>query len=473
MLADSLSYRAIYRNRRNIRPDFQKINHRRLQIRSLPAAIGRAWERQCRAGERLIRGRLSGTRANWLRAGRHCSSRRAVAGYIIAHAGRQIRLGPVAFWIFVGTVVIMAGWSIATATYFAFRDDLLKGLIARQTEQQNAYEDRIAELRARIDRTTSRQLLDQEQFEQKLDDLLRRQSTLESRATALGATCRSGRDRQRSSHREIRGAARRRRRKARDRRSALEPDRTAARAPLRQGRRYQRQAGARRSLARPARSSAGAGPRAAARALRGQGAATARRARRAWPQARRTSAGRERRPVRPDQAAGRRQQLRARRRADQDRADASRAPDAHASAGADPQAGDRRDRCQFALSGCASIRSCTSPPCTPDWISAATPASPSTRPQRLRSSVPAGAAATAEWSRVDHGNGLSTRYGHLSEIDVNVGDEIRIGQVIGRMGSTGRSTGPHLHYETRIDGEAVDPEKFLRAGAKLSGATSE
>src|SRR5262249_14778549 len=111
----------------------------------------------------------------------------AVAGYIFAHAGRQIRLGPVAFWIFVGTVVIMAGWTIATATYFAFRDDLLKGLIARQTEQQTVYEDRIAELRARIDRTTSRQLLDQEQFEQKLDDLMRRQTTLESRATALGA----------------------------------------------------------------------------------------------------------------------------------------------------------------------------------------------------------------------------------------------------------------------------------------------
>ena len=56
----------------------------------------------------------------------------------------------------------------------------LKGLIARQAEQQFAYEDRIAELRAQIDRTTSRQLLDQEQFEQKLDDLMRRQSTLES-----------------------------------------------------------------------------------------------------------------------------------------------------------------------------------------------------------------------------------------------------------------------------------------------------
>ena len=75
--------------------------------------------------------------------------------------------------------------SATTATYFAFSDDVLKGLIARQAEQQYAYEDRIAELRAQIDRTTSRQLLDQEQFEQKLNDLLRRQTALESRATAL------------------------------------------------------------------------------------------------------------------------------------------------------------------------------------------------------------------------------------------------------------------------------------------------
>jgi hypothetical protein len=69
---------------------------------------------------------------------------------------------------------------------------------------------------------------------------------------------------------------------------------------------------------------------------------------------------------------------------------------------------------------------------------------------------------------IDHGNGLSTRYGHLSEINVRVGDPIKIGQVIGAVGSTGRSTGPHLHYETRIDGEAVDPQKFLRAGVRLS-----
>src|SRR5580765_22339 len=108
-------------------------------------------------------------------------------GYTLVHAGRQVRFGPVVFWLVVGTVVLRGLWSAATATYFAFRDDVLTRLIARQAEVQYAYEDRIAELRARVDRTTSRQLLDQEQFDQKLDQIMRRQTALESRATALGA----------------------------------------------------------------------------------------------------------------------------------------------------------------------------------------------------------------------------------------------------------------------------------------------
>jgi murein DD-endopeptidase MepM/ murein hydrolase activator NlpD len=89
----------------------------------------------------------------------------------------------------------------------------------------------------------------------------------------------------------------------------------------------------------------------------------------------------------------------------------------------------------------------------------------------------AGIVSSAGWSgsygkmvEIDHGNGLATRYGHMSEIDVNVGDSIRVGQTVGRIGSTGRSTGPHVHYETRINGEAVDPQKFLNAGTRLFGA---
>src|SRR6184192_3287030 len=108
-------------------------------------------------------------------------------GYAIVHHGKQVRFGPVVFWIVVGTVVVLGMWSAATATYFAFRDDVLTRLIARQADMQYAYEDRIAELRAKVDRTTSRKLLDQEQFDQKLDQIMKRQTALESRATALGA----------------------------------------------------------------------------------------------------------------------------------------------------------------------------------------------------------------------------------------------------------------------------------------------
>lgn len=71
---------------------------------------------------------------------------------------------------------------------------------------------------------------------------------------------------------------------------------------------------------------------------------------------------------------------------------------------------------------------------------------------------------------IDHGNGLSTRYAHLSRIETREGETVRAGHRIGRVGSTGRSTGPHLHYETRINGDAIDPMRFVRAGLRLAEA---
>ncbi|MGE3142894.1 MAG: peptidoglycan DD-metalloendopeptidase family protein [Hyphomonadaceae bacterium] len=65
---------------------------------------------------------------------------------------------------------------------------------------------------------------------------------------------------------------------------------------------------------------------------------------------------------------------------------------------------------------------------------------------------------------VDHGHGFKTRYGHLRDIQVSRGERVAIGQRIGSMGSTGRSTGTHLHYEVWFRGRAVDPINFLRAG---------
>jgi murein DD-endopeptidase MepM/ murein hydrolase activator NlpD len=70
---------------------------------------------------------------------------------------------------------------------------------------------------------------------------------------------------------------------------------------------------------------------------------------------------------------------------------------------------------------------------------------------------------------IDHGGGMSTRYGHLSVISVTPGQQVSPGAGVGRVGSTGRSTGPHLHYEVRLDGEAVDPARFLRAASALGG----
>lgn len=68
---------------------------------------------------------------------------------------------------------------------------------------------------------------------------------------------------------------------------------------------------------------------------------------------------------------------------------------------------------------------------------------------------------------IDHGRGITTRYGHLSSINVSEGDKVTMGEKIGGMGSTGRSTGTHLHYEVRIDGQAVNPRPFVEASNYL------
>lgn len=71
---------------------------------------------------------------------------------------------------------------------------------------------------------------------------------------------------------------------------------------------------------------------------------------------------------------------------------------------------------------------------------------------------------------IDHGNGVTTRYAHLSRALVKEGDLVKEGTLIGRVGSTGRSTGPHLHYEVRLNGRAVNPHRFIRAGRKLASS---
>ena len=410
-------------------------------------------------------------------------------GYAIVHAGKQVRFGPVVFWIVVGTIVLLGMWSAATATYFAFRDDVLTRLIARQAEMQYAYEDRIAELRTKVDRTTSRQLLDQEQFDQKLDQIMRRQTALESRATALGAipdAAATG-----SLRPPARGAAADTPSSGTPKPSPISdtvifvapPDREARlelRAPAAvkaQPNQFAKVQGFDNVLVRLQTSLDSVERRQMAALERGRGQHGIART----PDARRVHRSRARhgasrsgnaalrhgRPVRAGEAFRRCRRVRTPALPDQHHPYPDAASQRDADAGALSQACYRRGRVYLRLR--RPQRSLPRPP-----RHAHRPRLPRrdrrSRPRhRERQSLSSGwMGGYGRMVEIDHGNGLATRYGHLSEIHVKVGDVIKIGQVIGAVGSTGRSTGPHLHYETRIDGDAVDPQKFLRAGVRLS-----
>ena len=91
-----------------------------------------------------------------------------------------------------------------------------------------------------------------------------------------------------------------------------------------------------------------------------------------------------------------------------------------------------------------------------------------------------GTVSLADWSgaygllvEIDHGADLATRYAHLSRLAVTAGQRVRKGQVLGYVGSTGSSTGPHLHYEVRMAGEAVNPTAFLSDLRETASAVSD
>ncbi|WMT78656.1 M23 family metallopeptidase [Bradyrhizobium sp. Ash2021] len=427
------------------------------------------------------------------RAVAHASSAASVQernGYAIVHAGKQVRFGPVVFWIVVGTVTVLGMWSAATATYFAFRDDVLTRLIARQAEMQYAYEDRIAELRAKVDRTTSRQLLDQEQFDQKLDQIMRRQTALESRATALGAmpdAMVTG-----SIRPSARGATNDTSSTATPKPSPISdtvifvapPDREArleSRAPLianPQPNQFAKVQGGvdnvlvrlqtsldqveRRQIA--ALSSVEDGMESKVRRMRGVITDLGLDMAQLEAATPRAGVGGPFVPVKLTANAGpfERQLYQINvTRAQVDRLNRTLALVPYRK----PVVGEVEFTSGF---GVRSDPFLGRPAMHTGLDFRAAMGDPvrATANGKVVSSGWAG--GYGRMVEIDHGNGLSTRYGHLSQINVKVGDLIKIGQVIGEVGSTGRSTGPHLHYETRIDGDAVDPQKFLRAGVRLS-----
>jgi murein DD-endopeptidase MepM/ murein hydrolase activator NlpD len=413
----------------------------------------------------------------------------ATDGYTLVHAGKQVRFGPVVFWIVIGTVTVLGMWSAATATYFAFRDDVLTRLIARQAEMQYAYEDRIAELRAKVDRTTSRQMLDQEQFDKKLDQIMRREATLESRATALGAMP------------DVTGSIRP---PARSGAAANEtpasgvpkpspisdtvifvapPDREArleSRAPVivnAPAAKFAKAGGVDSVLGRlqtsldqvesrqlATLSSVEDSMESRMRRMRGVFSDLGLDMAQLEAATPRSGMGGPFIPVKLAADAGpfERQLYRINvSRAQVDRLNRTLAQVPYRK----PVIGEVEFTSGFGVRSDPFLG-------RPAMHTGLDFRAATGDPVRATAN---GKVASAGWAggygrmvEVDHGNGLSTRYGHLSEIGVKVGDAIKIGQVIGAVGSTGRSTGPHLHYETRIDGEAVDPQKFLRAGVRLS-----
>jgi murein DD-endopeptidase MepM/ murein hydrolase activator NlpD len=81
-----------------------------------------------------------------------------------------------------------------------------------------------------------------------------------------------------------------------------------------------------------------------------------------------------------------------------------------------------------------------------------------------------GRAGYGKTVEIDHGGGFKTRYAHLAGYSVSVGQRVTVGQRIASMGSTGRSTGPHLHYEVWVNGRAQNPNRFLKAGEYVQQA---
>ncbi|MDR9760303.1 peptidoglycan DD-metalloendopeptidase family protein [Rhizobium redzepovicii] len=424
--------------------------------------------------------------------------KRAQEHILILASGDKVRHMTVRPWMaalafcFIG--VFSIGYLLATS-YLVLRDDLIGATMARQARMQHDYEDRIAALRAQVDRITSRQLLDQQVVEDKVDKLMEQQIALTSRhgkldnlldrAESSGLTEKSGAPPEPSS--PIQSFAP----EIKDKRASLTGGGIEA---------------IEKQLASGA--PADATPDNLTLAYVPSAETVGDRADRIFSNVTLSLKG-----VEQDQ----------RNRVEQLTSDAGNAADAignvltrfkipvpEESAGrqgddavggpyVEPESNDDFNNSLAALDGALTrleaVRS------TAESLPFRNPAigKDVTSPfgnrrdpflgrlalhsgidfrfspgEKIRPSAP-GKVIAAGWTggygnmvEVDHGNGISTRYGHMSQVLVKVGDTVGRSDVIGLAGSTGRSTGTHLHYEVRQDGHAVDPVYFMNAGLKLA-----
>jgi murein DD-endopeptidase MepM/ murein hydrolase activator NlpD len=439
---------------------------------------------------------------------------------------RTVALRPFVLWSLAAFAALTLVWAGLTTAYLVFHDDMLAALASRAAEQQYAYEDRIAEARAELDRVAGRQLLDQSSFEGKLHELLSRQARLEQRGAIVAALA----------DQTTRSLA-----------AAEPPARASSFAAAKPVGSALSAIGAASPLAPtgsvigPAATAfAPVAPVVAASPLKPRPIDEARPQSALGPQAaaeRGVGADLIAAADNPDLGAAARLSLIS---VSLDRMERRQAA-AVGEIAADARAGAAKLNAVVARAGLAAetlvapaVKGGVGGPFVPLSVDPGAPAfdkalasaarevAEADRLTRLLPILPVRAPLIGESSvsspfgyrtdpflgrpelhpgvdlvqdygseihataggrvthagamggygdmvEVDHGNGLVTRYGHMSEVLVAEGQEVTAGALIGRLGSTGRSTGPHLHYEVRVDGEPVDPERFLAAGAPLFG----
>ncbi len=414
---------------------------------------------------------------------------------VIIARGDEIRHFTVRPWMIacLGSVVaaVVVGYLLATS-YLVFRDDLIGATTARQARMQQAYEDRISALRAQVDRITSRQLLDQQLMETKVGELLARQTQLSQRHGRLGPILERAETLEGISP-ELQNPT-----------PTVPADRTKPEdhAAI-VGDKVMPELAALASIG--GSSEAPAFSRWSTRADLPVGASSADRADKLFGAINQSL-----------QAIETEQLQRITRLADTTYQNADAIKDALQAAGlpVDADFGKdetdvggplvpidratlfdtkvkeldealdqldhlRKEARRLPLANPAPGRAVTSPFGVRTDPLLGTAALHSGMDFRIPLGSPARATAAgiitkAGWNggygrmvEVDHGQGYSTRYAHLSRVDVAIGQAVKAGDVVGQTGSSGRSTGPHLHYEVRHDGDAIDPLRFLRIGKKV------
>lgn len=365
---------------------------------------------------------------------------------------REIRIRP---WLWALTTlfgfVCFAAYIAATG-YLVFRDDLLAASLARTARQQQAYEDRIASLRADIDRLSSRQLLNQEEFDERLEAVASRQTTIEKRKDILASLDEAARASGLAAPEE-------------DDEEETDALTTGSIAPA---------VGAVDTIQMVESSLDYVAERQVAYLETISEAATERSKRIA------TVLKEIGRPL-----PGKMKSV-----------EAIGGPFEPIPSDADPET--FKDGVKIALAQVEQFRALQK---TAAGLPLTTPMSKGsitsrfgvrTDPFRRRPAMHTGidfrapsgqpARATAAGKvisagyeggygnmvEIDHGGGITTRFAHLSKIIAKKGQTIAKGDVVGNTGNTGRSTGPHLHYEIRVNGRAIDPMNFIRAGEKLT-----